>query len=255
MPFVLLCLKKERRKAVTVSKTEMNEMKAEEFIPTFSVLAKEQGVSLSEEQACLCYEFSVLLLEWNQRVNLTRITDPREMMVKHFLDSLIPACRLPSEGLAADVGTGAGFPGIPLKIFYPRLRMVLLETHRKKVSFLKVVLSRLRLENIWALQGRWETFEKTDHPLVKESYDLVVMRALELQKEHLSDFASKILRPGGIFAWWAGPRVNWREKSASFSDQKKGIVFDRCFNYELPLNEGDRQLLLWKRTNQIQNLE
>ena len=226
-------------------------MEKEEFVSTFLALAQEQEIPLSKSQAFLCYEYSRILLEWNQRVNLTRITDDREIILKHFLDALLPARWLPHEGLVLDVGTGPGFPGIPLKVFYPGLRMVLLETHRKKVSFLKVVLSRLRLENTWALQGRWEAFRQMDHPLAKERYDLIVMRALELEPEHLTSLASGILRPGGIFAWWAGPHVDRHNISSLLFEENARIVFHRTLSYELPLRAGSRQLLLWKRLDDV----
>lgn len=226
-------------------------MEREEFIATLSALAREQEIPLLESQACLCYEYSRILLEWNRRVNLTRITDDREIILKHFLDSLLPARRLPHAGLAVDVGTGPGFPGIPLKILYPELRMVLLETHRKKVSFLKVVLSRLRLRGICVLQGRWELFDRIDHPIVREPYDLVVMRALELEREHLTLFASRILRPGGIFAWWAGPQVDRAGEVPFLHEEKAGIAFHRDLGYELPRDAGSRRLLLWKRLDDV----
>jgi 16S rRNA (guanine527-N7)-methyltransferase len=223
-------------------------MEKKKFTSNLLNLAREKDIPLSLHQAHLCYEHSSLMLKWNERINLTRITDDEEIVTKHFLDSFIPARFLPHKGLVVDVGTGAGFPGIPLKILHPELEMLLLETHRKRVSFLKVVLSRLGLDNIWALQGRWEAFHTIPHPLVKKNYALVVMRALELQEECLTLFASKVLEPGGLFAWWAGPHLDPRGKSFDLSQQIANMVFQGCFTYELPLNAGSRQLFLWKRS-------
>ena len=119
-----------------------------EFTDLILKFTGKAGIALTERQAQLLSLHIQLMLEWNPRLNLTRITGREEIIVKHLLDSILPAKFLPSSGHALDVGTGAGFPGIPLKIVYPDLQMVLLDSSRKKVSFLAAVAAALGLKGI-----------------------------------------------------------------------------------------------------------
>ena len=104
----------------------------DEFAGLILKFSGSAGIHLTEKQALLLSRHIRIMLEWNSRLNLTRITEPEEIIIKHLLDSILPAKFLPSSGYALDVGTGAGFPGIPLKIVYPDLHMLLLDSNRKK---------------------------------------------------------------------------------------------------------------------------
>jgi 16S rRNA (guanine527-N7)-methyltransferase len=148
--------------------------------------------------------------------------------------------------MALDVGTGPGFPGIPLKILRPDLKMVLLEANHKKVAFLKVLLSRLGLKDLHALHGRWEAFPENPDPLCREKYTLITMRAVKLQTEHLTRFSARILATGGLFAWWAGPGENLQTADSSLL-QEASMVFHGNFSYALPRASRPRQLFLWKK--------
>lgn len=167
--------------------------------------AHAAGINLSDHQAGLCRIHIETMLEWNRHLNLTRITDTNEILVKHLLDSLLPAPYLPSSGPALDVGTGAGFPGIPLKIFSPDLEMVLLDSNRKKVSFLAASIAKMGLKGIRPAHGRWEDFAASSEK--KDIFQLITMRAVRIEERHLSILASRLLRSGGVFAWWAGPEA------------------------------------------------
>jgi 16S rRNA (guanine527-N7)-methyltransferase len=179
---------------------------------------------------------------------LTRITDCAGIIEKHILDSLIPSKWLPQSGAAIDIGSGPGFPGIPLKIAYPKLDVVLLESHRKKVSFLKVVLSQLPVRNVWALQGRWEEVLSIEPLLPKRSFRLATMRAVKMQSEYLCVAASRFLEPKGIFAWWAGPNADlgWQEEHRD-DYERAGIEFQGSYSYSLPLTSQPRFLFVWKK--------
>ncbi len=217
------------------------------FSETLSAMAEKVGAGLSSEQVRLCSEHARLMLEWNRRMNLTRITDPLEIVTKHFLDSLAPARWLPRSGRALDVGSGPGFPGAPLKVLYPDLDMVLLETQRKKIAFLTVLLSRLGLEKIRAVQGRWQEWEKWGGDGVERSFRLIVMRAVRVEAEHLSGLAAALLEPGGLFAWWGGPE--FVEKPLRFEQELEdsGIRFLESFTYTLPGSDASRRLVVWRR--------
>jgi 16S rRNA (guanine527-N7)-methyltransferase len=217
------------------------------FLGTLLTLAHECGISLSEEQARLCGEHISLMLQWNRRCNLTRITDFREIIEKHLLDSLIPARWLPHTGLAVDIGSGPGFPGIPLKILHPQLDMLLIESHRKKASFLKVALSKLPLKNISALQARWETLTGSEHPFLSKPIKLATMRAVKLEPKHLAVAASKMLDRDGIFAWWAGPSADPGCDPHGGVFDSTGMTFQKRYSYTLPSGSQPRYLFVWQK--------
>ncbi|HAA02971.1 MAG TPA: 16S rRNA (guanine(527)-N(7))-methyltransferase RsmG [Syntrophobacteraceae bacterium] len=193
------------------------------------------------------------MLDWNQRHNLTRITRPEEILIKHLLDSLLPARWLPRQGLAIDIGTGAGFPGVPLKILYPDLDMLLVESHGKKVSFLKVLLGQLQLERLTVLSTRWEDLARADSPITPASAALIAMRAVKLPAKGFAGFAARTLRPGGILAYWKGS--NQPEGGSSpagkpepeLTKQSGGVLaFAGAHEYHLPPPYGSRFIFLWR---------
>ena len=116
------------------------------------------------------------LIKWNQKTNLTAITDPFEVAVKHFLDSIVPVEMIPPNASLLDIGSGGGFPGIPLKILLPSLSVTLIDASRKKVSFLKHIIRILELKDIEALHIRAEEF--VEKPGVEKTFNVVISRAL-----------------------------------------------------------------------------
>ena len=120
------------------------------------------------------------LVRWNQTINITAITDPFEVAVKHFLDSLPAARFLPADANLLDIGSGGGFPGLPLKVLLPSLSITLIDGSRKKVNFLKHVIRTLKLENIEALHIRAEGL--ANDPLYQNRFDVVVSRAVSSLK-------------------------------------------------------------------------
>jgi 16S rRNA (guanine527-N7)-methyltransferase len=116
------------------------------------------------------------LIKWNQKINLTAITDPMEVAVKHFLDAIAPVPDISPDGSLLDIGSGGGFPGIPLKICLPAVSVTLIDASRKKVHFLKHVIRILELENICAVHTRAEDFAKK--PEAARHYDVIISRAL-----------------------------------------------------------------------------
>lgn len=203
--------------------------------------AGQANLHLSGRQAELCRMHIELMLEWNQRLNLTRITTQEETIVKHLLDSLLPSSALPTSGNALDVGTGAGFPGIPLKILSPDLEFTLLDSSRKKVSFLSVVIGRLGLKGLHAVHGRWEDFALVGES--KNKFDLITMRAVRLGPQHLSSLASEALCNNGLFAWWAGP-----ESEALSVETAGGVIAQASYSYSLPGISRPRSVLIWKKS-------
>ena len=143
--------------------------------------AERLGIRLTPDQLSHFEEYYRELIEWNQRMNLTAITDYREVQVRHFLDSLTLAMVIPPppEGVAVrliDVGTGAGLPGIPLKILYPSIKLTLLESVMKKTRFLRHLVDRLKLEDVEVIAARAE--DAAREPSHRERYDYAVARAV-----------------------------------------------------------------------------
>ena len=135
------------------------------------------------------------LMLWNRKTNLTAITDPAEAAIKHVVDSLAPAGWIPPEATVLDVGSGGGFPGIPLKIVMPSLSVTLIDASRKKNSFQRHVIRALRLDGITALQERVEIFSA--HPEQHRAFSVIICRAFT----NLADFietAAPLLKPNGV---------------------------------------------------------
>lgn len=220
-----------------------------EFADLILRFTAKAGVALTDQQAHLLSLHIQLMLQWNTRLNLTRITGREEIIIKHLLDSILPAKFLPSSGNALDVGTGAGFPGIPLKIVYPGLDMVLLDSSTKKVSFLATVAAALGLKKIRALHGRWQDFSRVAEHLDK--FQLITMRALKLEPEHITGLASMVLAPGGYFAWWgsnSGESYGEGGQGQLAGKSHSDMVFQGGFNYLLPGIQQKRSVCIWRKT-------
>ncbi len=149
---------------------------SEEWNRILSEGAATLGIKLEDRQIRLMALHATELLKWNRRVNLTRITEPVEVAVKHFLDSMAAAPLIGAEKTVLDLGSGGGFPGLPLKVAVPDARVTLVDSARKKVSFLKHVIRQIGLEGVDALQSRVESLG--GHPAHRGKYDVVVSRAL-----------------------------------------------------------------------------
>ncbi|MEW6079820.1 MAG: 16S rRNA (guanine(527)-N(7))-methyltransferase RsmG [Thermodesulfobacteriota bacterium] len=134
------------------------------------------------------------LLRWNAKINLTAITDPIEMAVKHFLDSLAPSTYIPHATALLDIGTGGGFPGIPLAAFIPSLAVSLLDATLKKVTFVRQVIRQLDLTNATVFHGRAETL--SNEPAFRQAFDTVICRAFDSLPAFVS-LSHGLVRPGG----------------------------------------------------------
>lgn len=138
------------------------------------------------------------LMKWNQKINLTAITDPVEVAVKHFLDSIVPVQVIPSKASLLDIGSGGGFPGIPLKISLPSLSVTLIDASRKKVSFLKHIIRVLELKDIDALHIRAE--ELANSPGVTKKFNVIISRALSSMTAFARTALPLLEKEGAIIA-------------------------------------------------------
>lgn len=160
------------------------------------------GIELSDSQLAQFYTYYQMLIEWNKKINLTAITDFDEVLKKHFLDSLSIGRILNQDSSASilDIGTGAGFPGIPIKIAYPNVTIILMDSLNKRITFLNEVIQTLHLEKIDTIHGRAEDFSKNNRTdkIYRESFDICVSRAVA-NLSSLSEFCLPYVKVGGKF--------------------------------------------------------
>ncbi len=167
---------------------------------------EEMGIEISHKQAEQFIKYKDILLEWNRKMNLTTITEEREIIIKHFLDSLscIQTKYLKNTGKMIDIGTGAGFPGIPLKIILPDIKLTLLDSLKKRIGFLEEVCAELDLGGIEFIHGRAEDFGQNKN--YREKYKYVVSRAVAALNV-LTEYCLPFAQVGGHFICQKGPKL------------------------------------------------
>ena len=208
------------------------------------------GIELTEEQITKFMDYYELLVEWNSFMNLTAITDFDEVILKHFVDSLA-VCQTDvfqkvSESSVSliDIGTGAGFPGIPLKILYPNLKVTLLDSLNKRVKFLNTVIEKLNLENIETIHGRAEDFAK--NPVYREQYDFCVSRAVA-NLSTLTELCIPFVKKNGYFISYKSEKVNEELHAGKRAVDILGGKIEKQLEYCLPDTDMKRSLLLIKK--------
>ena len=210
--------------------------------------ARAIEMDLDRPQNRLFSAHAIELIKWNQKINITTITDPIEVASNHFLDSLVPARVIPPEAAMLDIGSGGGFPGIPLKVLLPMLSVTLIDASRKKVSFLKHIIRTLKLDNIEALHMRAQ--DLAVHPSYINRFDVIISRALS-SLEYFVRLALPLLADGGIVIAMKGKidraeldnlRYNVIEKinTAGSVDRKFTLSIER---YSLPLLDSERSII------------
>ncbi len=204
--------------------------------------ARKMGFEIDEGVSALFSAHASELIKWNRKFNLTSITDPRDIAIKHFLDSIAPAQFIPEAARLLDMGSGGGFPGIPLKILKPSLSVLLIDGVRKKVNFLKHVLRALGLENIEALQIRAESLQK--NPGFANSFDVIISRALSDMPPFVKRALPLLAKQGTIMAMKG--KVDPQELDAvrvMLPEGRHSVVVE---NYRLPSINALRTIVVIK---------
>ena len=192
------------------------------------------------------YFFLLRLAEANQKTNLTSIVAWDEMVIKHLLDSLVllktPWWR--EKGSLLDVGSGAGFPGLPLALLFPEKPVFLVEANTKKVRFLESIKKEQGLTSLNILSGRAETLAR--QPSYRETFSLVIARAVA-RLPALLELTLPFCRVGGFFIAYKGPRAREELAEAQKAGQILGASFVSSYLYQLPRDKGERILLVFKK--------
>ena len=204
------------------------------------------GICLNEFQLKQFMRYYALLVEWNSFMNLTAITEYDEVCTKHFLDSLslCKALDCTQELTVIDVGTGAGFPGIPLKIAFPNLSITLLDSLGKRVNFLKEVIGALGLEGIEAIHGRAEDYAKPN--MLREQFDVCVSRAVA-NLSSLSEYCIPYVKAGGFFISYKSEKIAEEMASAEKAVDLLGGAFADQVEFVLPNSDIYRSLVVIKK--------
>lgn len=205
-----------------------------------------EGLAFDKDKYDKFIIYKELIQEWNEKINLTAITEDDQIIKKHFIDC-IKSSRFSELGNATsiiDVGTGAGFPGIPLKIMYPEKKVVLLDSLNKRVNFLNQVIGKLSLNNIEALHGRAEEFSRKSD--FREKFDIAVSRAVA-NMTMLSELCVPYVKVGGYFVALKGPSVDVELNEAKNAIEKLGGKLQEIIKVDIEDTDLQHNLVVIKK--------
>ena len=214
-------------------------------IDDFKKEVKKVGIDIDDEKIKLLEKYYELLIVWNEKMNLTAITEKKDVYLKHFYDSLT-ICKvidLNKENSFCDIGTGAGFPGIVIKIFFPHLKMTLIDSLNKRIEFLRVVCEKLDLTSVSLVHGRAEEFAKEN----RDSFDVVTARAVS-SINVLLEYAMPIVKINKYFIAMRGNDDSEVGVNALKILNSK-IVKKECFS--LPFENSSRCIILIQKSGNI----
>lgn len=210
---------------------------------------KKLNIEITKLQLSQLDKYYELLIEWNKKINLTRITKKEEVYLKHFYDSitLIKAIDLTKNLEVCDIGTGAGFPGIVLKIIFPNLKLTLVDALNKRIEFLKIVIKELNLKQIEVIHQRAEEYSKEN----KNKYDLVTARAVS-KLNIISEICIPAVKINGYFIAMKA-QIEEETKDTTFLNKLNSQITD-IVSFSLPYENSIRNLIVIKKINNTNNM-
>ena len=221
-------------------------MNYNEFSDEIEKYLKELEIKLSEKQKEQLFKYMNLLIEWNEKINLTAITEPKEIILKHFVDSLTISKYIKENSYVADVGTGAGFPGIPLKILRNDINVVLVDSLNKRINFLNEIINQLELKNIKAIHSRAEEFGQNKE--YREKFDIVTSRAVA-NIATLSEYLIPLAKLNGKCLCMKGPEIEEEVTAGSKAISILGGTISNIFQFKLPQSDIGRTVVEISKVN------
>ena len=207
-------------------------------------LSRAINIEMNNEQAEKFYKYMKLLIEWNEKINLTAITEENEIILKHFIDSLTVLKYINQTDRIIDVGTGAGFPGIPIAIMMPNTKITLLDSLNKRINFLNDVIKELELKNIETIHSRSEDCGKDISK--REYYDIAIARAVA-NLTTLSEYLLPFVKIGGKMICMKGSEVGEELKNADFAIKELGGEITLKDEFCLPNSDIKRNIIVAKK--------
>ena len=222
----------------------MKSLTDEEFITTLIQECKKQNIELDESKAQALKEYKELLVEWNEKMNLTAITEDYEVIVKHFVDCLECTHLITNEKKIIDVGTGAGFPGIPMAIMMPNTKITLLDSLNKRINFLNEVIKELNLKNVETIHSRSEDCGKDI--LYREKYDISIARAVA-NLSTLSEYLLPFVKIDGKMICMKGSEVEEELNNSKYAIKELGGEISLQDEFCLPDTDIKRNIIVIKK--------
>ena len=213
----------------------------------FEKILADWNIDISERQLSQFEKYYELLVSWNERINLTSITEKDDVFIKHFADSIVLMNHIDLTGKSLiDIGTGAGFPGVPLKIMCPGCSVVLADSLNKRISFLQDLISELELDDIIAIHGRAEELACDDN--YREKFDVASSRAVA-NLSTLSEYCLPFVHIGGTFVSYKSGIVDDELSSAENAICILGGTVDRVEKFSIPYTDYERSLCFINKIN------
>lgn len=219
-------------------------MEFEEFKREFEKYLAKMNISLLKEQYGQFYAYMKLLIEWNEKMNLTAITEPKEIILKHFVDSLTIAKYVKEDKSIIDMGTGAGFPGIPIKIYRKDVKVVLADSLNKRIKFLDEVIDKLKLENVETIHCRAEELGKNKQ--YREKFDYATSRAVA-NLSTLSEYLMPFVKLNGKCIFMKTIEVEEELEKAKKAIKTLGGKIEKVDKFEIPESDLGRSIIIVKK--------
>jgi 16S rRNA (guanine527-N7)-methyltransferase len=218
-------------------------------INMFQASLKEKGIDLSDKQLSQFERYFQLLVEWNEKMNLTAITEKEEVYLKHFFDSVTASFyfNFNQDITVCDVGAGAGFPAIPLKICFPEIKLTVVDSLNKRIGFLEHVVKELGLENVSMYHDRAETF--AHRPEFRQQFDLVMARAVA-RLSVLSELCLPLVKKGGHFLGMKGANLPEEVKDGEKAVKLLGGKIKDVHSFLLPIEESERNIVIIEKVKE-----
>ncbi len=219
-------------------------MLKEEFSEKIKEYMNKINIEISDKQIEKFFDYMNLLLEWNEKINLTAITEPEDIILKHFVDCATILKYIKDEDKIIDIGTGAGFPGIPLKILNEKLDITLMDSLNKRINFLNEIINKLDLKNIVAIHARAEELARNKE--YREKFDIATSRAVA-NLSTLSEYMLPFVKKDGMVISMKGSNIEEEVKNAKKAIKILGGEIEKIDNFNLANTNNIRNIITIKK--------